>query len=224
VSARAASSKQLSYLRSLAVSTGTTFTPPSTAAAASREITRLRALKGSGAQRSITLPAEDAALRRELTYGTAPAPGEISGYGSTATWAPPEPGPTDKQLSYIKKLALDAGVEVPEPETRREASAAIDQLLQSEDDPGPPPPNRDPLRTGPPFELARYSIPSGQRVIYGQRVDGKVRVTDKPAEGTGRSYLIDSGLQEDGFKALEALVIDYATEGARLGRVPLLTR
>jgi len=34
-------------------------------------------------------------------------------------------------------------------------------------------------------ELARFNTPSGERVLYGQRIDGVVRVTDRPA-GTGR--------------------------------------
>lgn len=38
-----------------------------------------------------------------------------------------------------------------------------------------------PRRTGVRTELARYTLPTiGERVIYGQRVDGRVRVTDNP--------------------------------------------
>ena len=43
--------------------------------------------------------------------------------------------------------------------------------------PGPPTGNRG----RPADELARYTIPAGERVLYGQRVDGVVRVTDRPA-------------------------------------------
>ena len=32
------------------------------------------------------------------------------------------------------------------------------------------------------IELARYTIPGGERVLYGQRIDGVVRVTDNPAK------------------------------------------
>jgi hypothetical protein len=35
-------------------------------------------------------------------------------------------------------------------------------------------------------ELGRYSISAGERVIYGQRVLGVVRVVDVPAGGPGR--------------------------------------
>jgi hypothetical protein len=50
-------------------------------------------------------------------------------------------------------------------------------------------------RTGNPVgertELARYTIPSGERVLYGQRVNGVVRVIDVPAGGGGRAYLVE---------------------------------
>ena len=32
-------------------------------------------------------------------------------------------------------------------------------------------------------ELGRYRVPEGERIIYGQRVDGVVRVTDVPPTG-----------------------------------------
>ena len=36
-------------------------------------------------------------------------------------------------------------------------------------------------------ELGRYTISSGERVLYGQRIGGVVRVTDNPASGRGRA-------------------------------------
>ena len=36
-------------------------------------------------------------------------------------------------------------------------------------------------RVGERIELARYMIAEGERVLYGQRVNGVVRVTDKPS-------------------------------------------
>ena len=60
------------------------------------------------------------------------------------------------------------------------------------------------------IELGRYRISSGERVIVGQRVNGVVRVSDLPAEGrSGRSYLIERGLEQDGYAALKALVAHY---------------
>jgi hypothetical protein len=70
-------------------------------------------------------------------------------------------------------------------------------------------------------ELARYIVPAGKRVIYGQRVSGVVRVTDAPAVGRGRAYLVERGLEEDGFDALKALVADYVQQAQLLAEIPM---
>jgi len=36
-------------------------------------------------------------------------------------------------------------------------------------------------------ELARYSVPGGERVLYGQRIEGRVRVTDHLASQRPRT-------------------------------------
>jgi hypothetical protein len=72
-------------------------------------------------------------------------------------------------------------------------------------------------------ELARYNVSAGERVLYGQRIDGVVRVTDRPSDGRGRSYLIERGLEHDGYAALKALVADYTREAVRLGEIPMAT-
>ena len=59
------------------------------------------------------------------------------------------------------------------------------------------------------IELARYTVPVGARVLYGQRVNGVVRVTDVPACGHGRAYLVERELEQDGYDALKALISDY---------------
>ena len=64
-------------------------------------------------------------------------------------------------------------------------------------------------------ELARYQLPAGERVLYGQRINGIVRVTDKPARGAGRSFLVERGLEKLG--ELDALVADYVAESERRG-------
>lgn len=56
-------------------------------------------------------------------------------------------------------------------------------------------------------ELARYSISGTERVIYGQRILGVVRLVDEPAEGDGRRYIIERGLTA--MAELEAVVADY---------------
>jgi hypothetical protein len=70
-------------------------------------------------------------------------------------------------------------------------------------------------------ELARHTVPVGERVLYGQRVDGVVRVTDVPAGGRGRAYLVERELEQDGYEALQALVADYLDQAALLEDVPM---
>jgi hypothetical protein len=70
-------------------------------------------------------------------------------------------------------------------------------------------------------ELARYSVSAGERVIYGQRIDGCVRITDRPASGTGRSCLVECECELDGYSALKALVADYIEQSRELDEVPM---
>jgi hypothetical protein len=77
-------------------------------------------------------------------------------------------------------------------------------------------------QVGPRVELARYTLPSGeQRILYGQRVDGVVRVTDVPTDRGGRAYLVERRLENDGYDALKALVSDYVAQSQVLGAVPM---
>ena len=70
-------------------------------------------------------------------------------------------------------------------------------------------------------ELGRYHIPSGPRVLFGQRIDGHVRVTDVPTDG-GRSYLVERELEEDGNAAMQALVADYIAQSERRGEPAII--
>ena len=56
-------------------------------------------------------------------------------------------------------------------------------------------------------ELARYTVTGGERILYGQRIDGIVRVTDRPARPGGRAYLVERGLETRA--ELDALILDY---------------
>jgi hypothetical protein len=76
-------------------------------------------------------------------------------------------------------------------------------------------------RVGQRVELARYRIPGGERVLYGQRINGVVRVTDNPANARGRAYLIERELEQDGNAALQALVHDYVEQAERHGEIPM---
>ena len=67
-------------------------------------------------------------------------------------------------------------------------------------------------------ELARYSVTDGERVIYGQRVLGVVRLVDHPADGHGRRYLIERELTV--MAELEAIVADYLRQAAAWNVIP----
>ncbi len=86
-------------------------------------------------------------------------------------------------------------------------------------------PNGNPVshrvEVGERVELGRYAISAGERVIYGQRVAGVVRLVDVPGGGHGRAYLIERELEQDGLSALQALVTDYLAQAVRLGEVPM---
>lgn len=71
-------------------------------------------------------------------------------------------------------------------------------------------------------ELATYTITDATRVVYGQRVDGVVRLTDCPKSGAGRAYLIERELEQDGYTALKALVNDYVTYARVHDRIPMV--
>jgi hypothetical protein len=71
-------------------------------------------------------------------------------------------------------------------------------------------------------ELGQYRTAAGEeRRLYGQRVSTVVRVTDVPANGGGRAYLVERGLEEDGYAALLALVREYLNHADQLGVPPM---
>ncbi|MEO6858299.1 MAG: hypothetical protein ABI323_06890 [Solirubrobacteraceae bacterium] len=86
-----------------------------------------------------------------------------------------------------------------------------------------PEPRRPRPEVGEETELARYQISSGERVLLAQRVDGVVRLVDRPASGQGRSYLVERELDLDGDDALTALIADYRHQSQIHDRVPMLT-
>lgn len=67
-------------------------------------------------------------------------------------------------------------------------------------------------------ELGRYRISAGERIIYGQRVLGVVRLVDVPASGRGRRYVIERELTS--MAELEAIVGDYLEQAARWDAIP----
>jgi hypothetical protein len=64
---------------------------------------------------------------------------------------------------------------------------------------------------GPRVELARYlTSDDGERVIYAVRVGGIVVVSDWPADGPGRAFVIERGVTCE--RELYALVTDYVDQ------------
>jgi hypothetical protein len=170
-----ATPKQINYLKLLAGQTGTSFTYPKTGSEAKHEIDRLLALKKSGVA-PLPIPANDGAS--DLVYATAVQPGEVVGFGSTASWR------------------KDAPEETVQPAA-----------------PAP--------RVGRLTEIDRYTVSGGERVVYAQRIKGSVRITDRPALGSGRSYLVERELEEDGYSALKSLVADYIEQARELDAIPM---
>jgi hypothetical protein len=179
-------SRQLTYLKSLADRTGQTFTYPQTSRQASAEINRLKHAKPSSrteryverkliADQIATGPLDAARVRDD----------EIHGRGSSATW--------------IQNREQDPPpVEDPGPAASRQRRAPV---------------------VGKRTELARYTVTEGERILYGQRIDGIVRVTDRPAHHGGRAYLVERGLETK--NELDALIADYLQQAAKLGSPPL---
>ena len=86
------------------------------------------------------------------------------------------------------------------------------------EDPGPAAARRAP-KVGQRTELARYSTPAGERILFGQRVDGIVRITDRPQAPGGRAYLVERGLETK--PELDALIADYLDQAAKLNEIPV---
>jgi hypothetical protein len=77
---------------------------------------------------------------------------------------------------------------------------------------------------GQPSRLASYTIDEQTRVLWGQRIDGVVRVSDHPEDGQpGRRYIIERGLEQDGYGALLALVQDYIAQAVKHRSIPAVS-
>jgi hypothetical protein len=74
------------------------------------------------------------------------------------------------------------------------------------------------------YELGRYTIAgAGERVLCGRRVNGEAIVIDAPTGSEGHVYLVERGVEQDGYPALKALVADYLQTARALGRIPMAT-
>jgi hypothetical protein len=75
-------------------------------------------------------------------------------------------------------------------------------------------------RVGTPTQLGAYTVSGENRVLIGQRINGVVRLSDQPATGRGRRYLIERGLEVDGQAAVDALISDYLKQAHRHQQIP----
>jgi hypothetical protein len=64
-------------------------------------------------------------------------------------------------------------------------------------------------------ELARYRIPTGQRAVRAQRVDGRVAVMDVPVDHDDRAYLIERHIRSNA--ELHGLAAEYAQHSQACG-------
>jgi hypothetical protein len=69
------------------------------------------------------------------------------------------------------------------------------------------------------FELARYETADGSRVLMADRAGGGFVITDRPARGDGRPYLVEGGVPPG--PQLYALVRDYLEQADLHGRCPM---
>ena len=173
--------RQLSYLRSLANRTGQTFTYPKTRQQASAEIDRLKHTRPSSRT--------EVRIERKLIAD------QIAGRPGRR-----RPRTRARDLRPREHRHLEGALMT---------TPTVTELV------------RNGNRVGQRVELARYTIPAGERVLYGQRINGVVRVTDVPLTPGGRAYLVERELEQDGNAALQALVHDYVEQAERHGEIPM---
>jgi hypothetical protein len=76
-------------------------------------------------------------------------------------------------------------------------------------------------KVGKPTEIGHYSVGGGERVLYGELLDGRVTVTDRPRSGSGPAYLVERELEPDDHPALIALLADYIHQAREFDEVPM---
>jgi hypothetical protein len=72
---------------------------------------------------------------------------------------------------------------------------------------------------GRPKILATYHCDEGIRRLVGQRIEGRVALSDIPASDHGKVYLVERHVPSQ--RELDGLVTDYLHLATRLGRPPL---
>jgi hypothetical protein len=64
-------------------------------------------------------------------------------------------------------------------------------------------------------ELTRYRIPSGERALRAQRIDGRVAVMDVPVDHDDRVYLVERHIESQ--RELQGLAAEYAQRSEACG-------
>jgi hypothetical protein len=177
---------------------------------------------------------------RQLTYlkGLADRTGQTFTYPQTSRQASAEINrlkhtqPSSCTERYLERKLIDEQIatgrldaaRVRDDEIHGRGSSATwvqnrEQEPPPVEDPGPDASRRRAPVVGKRTELARYTVTEGERILYGQRIDGIVRVTDRPAHQGGRAYLVECGLETR--SELDALIADYLQQAAKLDSPPL---
>ena len=79
-----------------------------------------------------------------------------------------------------------------------------------------PPPDTTPERPAHAVERRPWPTP-GDTTAPAERV----RITDVPARGRGRAYLVERELERDGYDAVKALIADYLQQARLLEDIPM---
>lgn len=73
--------------------------------------------------------------------------------------------------------------------------------------------------TNDPVERGRYTVGDNERVLWAQRVEGRVCLTDGPPAGQrGRCFIVEDNLTV--MDELDAIVIDYLGQATKYGGIP----
>ncbi|MEA2232897.1 MAG: hypothetical protein QOD83_2713 [Solirubrobacteraceae bacterium] len=73
---------------------------------------------------------------------------------------------------------------------------------------------------GPTVELGRYRIPTGERALKAQRIDGRVAVIDVPVDHDDRVYLVERHVTSKA--ELDGLAHEYTQHSETCGRPAIL--
>jgi hypothetical protein len=71
-------------------------------------------------------------------------------------------------------------------------------------------------------ELARYTLPDGQRILWLEPAGDRVAICDRPAHGPGPVFLVEPDAADEQQPAIDALIVDYLQQ-ARTHQQPPVT-